>query len=328
VRVLEIGIIFSIIVLIGMVGFQNSFALPTIEEKCEGGREISLDYTIQGKEVVKICDGVASGSLFFGLEGTSNGTMQISLPFLGNHSNTAHLACAFEYFVLDNDEETLSSFEETDYGKRITLDFKNNTKVIQIFAPSYLNESAWQKIWSCEKKFSKELPPKKQTFAGISNENIYCREDYVLTFKATNNSPACVKPESIPKLIDRGWAKLVTIQPDIGKTGKYSLEIDNGKVFDIKYSVKGANILSMNSLKEKNSVKINLDSPYAGSLIISMPRQLIDAKISENVDDLFFVFVDGNEVPYTEIKENTIRTLTIGFGQGARIIEILGVSPL
>jgi len=170
--------------------------------------------------------------------------------------------------------------------------------------------------------------PKQQTSVGILPSDVECKKDLVLIFKATNNSPACVKPESIPKLIDRGWAKLVTIQPDIGKTGKYSLEIDNGKVFDIKYSVKGANILSMNSLKEKNSVKINLDSPYAGSLIISMPRQLIDAKISENVDDLFFVFVDGNEVPYTEIKENTIRTLTIGFGQGARIIEILGVSPL
>jgi len=207
VGILEIRIILSITILIALGGIQDSFSLQTIEEKCEGGREISLDYTIQGKEVVKICDETDSGSIFFGLEGTSHGTMQIGLPFLGNHSNTAHFACAFEYLVLDNDEEISSSFKETDLGKRITFDIKNNTKIIQIFAPSYLNESSWQKIRACEKEFSKELSPKKQTFAGISIEEIYCRDDYVLTFKSTDNSPACVKPVSIAKLIERGWAK-------------------------------------------------------------------------------------------------------------------------
>jgi hypothetical protein len=41
--------------------------------------------------------------------------------------------------------------------------------------------------------------------------------------------------------------------------------------------------------------------PYDfGSLEITIPRELIDAKISENAKDLF-VFIDEKEVQYTEI---------------------------
>ncbi len=169
--------------------------------------------------------------------------------------------------------------------------------------------------------------PLKQFKSGISIDEIQCKESLTLVTK-NNGSPACVKPESIPKLVERGWVKLVPIQPEIGKTGKYSLEIVDGTVFDIQYSIKGANVLSMNSIKEKNSVMINLDSPYAGSLTISLPRHLIDAKISEKVDDLFFVFVDEIEVPYTENAGKDTRTLIISFEQGTKIIEIFGVTPL
>ena len=50
-------------------------------------------------------------------------------------------------------------------------------------------------------------PPHVQIRNGIEPGNILCNEDLVLIFKSTDNSPACVKPESIPKLIQRGWAR-------------------------------------------------------------------------------------------------------------------------
>jgi len=37
-------------------------------------------------------------------------------------------------------------------------------------------------------------------------QNIMCKHGFEKIFKI-DNSPACVKPESIPKLIERGWAK-------------------------------------------------------------------------------------------------------------------------
>ena len=50
-----------------------------------------------------------------------------------------------------------------------------------------------------------ELSPLKQIKAGISIEKIQCRENFVLVQKY-DDSPACVKFESILPLLQRGWA--------------------------------------------------------------------------------------------------------------------------
>ncbi len=51
------------------------------------------------------------------------------------------------------------------------------------------------------------LPPKKQIEKGIELEDVTCKEDLQLIFKY-DGSPACVKPETAEKLIERGWAVL------------------------------------------------------------------------------------------------------------------------
>jgi len=50
-------------------------------------------------------------------------------------------------------------------------------------------------------------PPLKQIENGIEPENVNCKEGLELVFKASDNSPACVKSESITKLVERGWAR-------------------------------------------------------------------------------------------------------------------------
>jgi len=47
--------------------------------------------------------------------------------------------------------------------------------------------------------------PKKQLESGVIPENVICREGLELIFKSSNNSPACVKPATAEKLIQRGW---------------------------------------------------------------------------------------------------------------------------
>ena len=49
--------------------------------------------------------------------------------------------------------------------------------------------------------------PKKQLLNGVLAEEIKCKEGLELAFKNTNNSPVCVKPGTLQKLIERGWAK-------------------------------------------------------------------------------------------------------------------------
>jgi len=52
------------------------------------------------------------------------------------------------------------------------------------------------------------LPPLKQISEGIIPENVICKDNYELIFKATDNSPACVKPSTAQKLLERGWTEL------------------------------------------------------------------------------------------------------------------------
>ena len=60
------------------------------------------------------------------------------------------------------------------------------------------------------------LPPLKQFSSGIMLENVTCKNNYELIFKSTDNSPACVKPETKIKLIQRGWGEPKPIvEPEI-----------------------------------------------------------------------------------------------------------------
>lgn len=50
------------------------------------------------------------------------------------------------------------------------------------------------------------ISPLKQFKSGILAENVQCKEGLQLVIKAKDDSPACVKPETKLKLIERGWA--------------------------------------------------------------------------------------------------------------------------
>lgn len=52
--------------------------------------------------------------------------------------------------------------------------------------------------------------PLKQFKAGALVADIQCRENLLLVIKSSNNSPACVKPKTVEKLILRGWAQDMT----------------------------------------------------------------------------------------------------------------------
>ena len=52
------------------------------------------------------------------------------------------------------------------------------------------------------------LSLKHQIKQGIEPMNVICKEGLELIFKSSNNSPACVKPKTAEKLIERGWARV------------------------------------------------------------------------------------------------------------------------
>ncbi|TAK26929.1 MAG: hypothetical protein EPO37_01195 [Nitrosarchaeum sp.] len=73
--------------------------------------------------------------------------------------------------------------------------------------------------------------PLKQFKAGIPIYEIQCKEEFELAFKASDDSPACVKPETKIKLIERGWIRNEKI-PE--QEDKIITPKDNDKLIDIK----------------------------------------------------------------------------------------------
>ncbi|MDE1763785.1 MAG: hypothetical protein KGH88_06035 [Thaumarchaeota archaeon] len=56
---------------------------------------------------------------------------------------------------------------------------------------------------------SESIPPLDQFWSGISPSDTLCKPNLTLIFKTKDGSPACVKPDTAQKLIERGWAKKI-----------------------------------------------------------------------------------------------------------------------
>jgi len=59
-------------------------------------------------------------------------------------------------------------------------------------------------IVHCKKISSESLA--KQISLGVSANKQFCKQYFELIFKSTDDSPACVKPKTAEKLLERGWA--------------------------------------------------------------------------------------------------------------------------
>ena len=68
-------------------------------------------------------------------------------------------------------------------------------------------------------------PPLKQIQEGVKSSDVTCTEGLELVLKFSNGQPACIKPSSIEKLIERGWA--IHILPD------YTNENNNSEIFTL-----------------------------------------------------------------------------------------------
>lgn len=96
--------------------------------------------------------------------------------------------------------------------------------------------------------------PLKQLKTGVSTDKIQCRNNLELIFK-NNNSPACVKSESIPKLIKRGWLTIETKSSQDQLENITITSADNDKLINIK---KGESFVV--KLDSNYNWRINIDN--------------------------------------------------------------------
>ncbi len=135
-----------------------------------------------------------------------------------------------------------------------------------------------------------------------------------------------------------GGNGLFTVTPVV--TDTYHLK-SGGQTYDIPYIMKGGTVKSMDVFADRFTLEITIDAPSDGSLTVTLPRDLIDAKVQANltadekmtgktinpkelVDDKFIVTVNGKDTSITETKTALARALSIPFHSGNTKIDVVG----
>ncbi|MCV0366345.1 MAG: hypothetical protein K5798_03640 [Nitrosopumilus sp.] len=95
---------------------------------------------------------------------------------------------------------------------------------------------------------------------------------------------------------------------------------------NLEYSIEGAELLSITKIPDAITLNIVLLEAQNGVLEITIPRELMDAKIGMTDDD-FFVLVDGEEVNFDEKRNDDERRLTIAFKENTTTIQVIGAFP-
>lgn len=96
-----------------------------------------------------------------------------------------------------------------------------------------------------------------------------------------------------------------------------------GESYNLDYTISGASINDIQINTSDTSLVVLVNATSDGSLMIDLPRSVIDAKASTG-DDQFIVLVDDTYSSFHETKTDTDRTLTIPFAAGTQRIEVIG----
>lgn len=93
------------------------------------------------------------------------------------------------------------------------------------------------------------------------------------------------------------------------------------------YAITNGQLHSMCLDRDVNNVILKIDAKQDGNLIIDIPRKAVNAVVTCERDDNFFVLIDGEEVNYVETKTtDKFRRLTILFSHNSQEIEIIGTN--
>ena len=115
----------------------------------------------------------------------------------------------------------------------------------------------------------------------------------------------------------------LSYQSSYGDVGSVPIES-----FDVDYTLENGIVDTIFLDPDFVELIITMDTSDDGTLEVTIPRGLLDAKF-ESTDDVFFVLVDGFETNYVEIESTSSdRTLVIPFFGGDSIIDIIGTDTL
>ncbi len=206
----------SLVVIVALASV--CFFLPNLayaKDPCRGAIEVvDVKYEIRNGTVNSICLDREALSLIVVINATSNGTITLEIPRTIMNPVLSNCDDA-KFFVLMDGEEILQNRKNTfgmgpfaekksAHSRTLIIPFTEpvEIEIIGIMLPEGLQ---YQKL--CYQKMN-AFPPRQQIADGVSAENVICKIGLQLIFKSKDNSPACVKPETKEKLVERGWGSM------------------------------------------------------------------------------------------------------------------------
>src|ERR671915_208468 len=109
-----------------------------------------------------------------------------------------------------------------------------------------------------------------------------------------------------------------------GNNSTVDVQID-GKAYPITYNMTGGEISNVTAMKENSTLLIDVATNDDGTLILELPRNIMDSKNPQNEDEDYILFADGIQIEADQIvTNNQVRTLSVDFDNGVEQIEIAG----
>ena len=222
---------------------------------------VIFNYTITEGEILDMCMDRDVKAVILNVNTNSAGTLTIDVPRkaidpkLGSCSQDDH------FFVLvDGKEWDYDEIKNTDRWRRLSISFPSDTEAIEIIG------SIVMQTFTCDHVYESHrinIAPLQQVNLGIKPQEIICEKGLELVFKATDGSPACVKPKTAEKLVERGWGNP---QHNTLQTKNNTDEIEKIWVEFFPVRCIGFNcsddFLMDNEIESKNNYSINLFSGF------------------------------------------------------------------
>lgn len=116
---------------------------------------------------------------------------------------------------------------------------------------------------------------------------------------------------------------------EIPTTGSFNVkDKPSGQNFDLNYTITGGLVKSMYLESRDLALIVELDTENQGMIHLQIPRLLLDAKKSSNVDESFIVLVNDDEISSTSegAYDPNYRVIDIPITNGDSKIEIIGTT--
>ena len=156
----------------------------TVKNGCGGPFSVVFDSHAM-VEVKKVCNWMAPQIILNPGENITGTSLVSNLDYKAVAPGVANATVTFSYIV-DN--------------KTANLSFNNNATDVSKFFLFAISDQFLQTT-------PEILSPLQQFKSGISANNVVCANGLTLAIKAEDGTPACVSPENVAKLVERGWAR-------------------------------------------------------------------------------------------------------------------------